>query len=91
MAKTVGLAAKLDTAAAMALRDELAKAQGADLVLDGSQVELLGGLCLELLLSACAHWRRSGHDVTFENVSQNMINDLSHYGLSPEKLLELPA
>ena len=51
-------AMSLTAAAPLAAR--LLGLQGAPLVLDASQVERLGGLCLQVLLSASATWSTAG-------------------------------
>lgn len=91
MAKQVSLAPKLDTSSTAALRDELLAAQDDDLVFDGSKVEQLGGLTLELLISVGALWRKAGRSVTLENPSEQMVDDLRRYGLTPDSLLEFAA
>ncbi|MDB5454224.1 MAG: hypothetical protein JWO33_2802 [Caulobacteraceae bacterium] len=50
--------------AAAPLASRLTSLQGAPIVLDASQVERLGGLCLQVLLSASVTWRAAG--VPFE-------------------------
>ena len=84
----VPLAAKLDTAASAELRDRLISAKNDDIVLEAGAVEMLGGACAELLLSAGVLWRKTGHAITLENVSPQMADDLGRFGLSPETLLE---
>lgn len=91
MAKQVSLGSKLDTASTTALRDEILGAQGEDLVFDGSQVEQLGGLTLELLISVGALWRKSGQSVTLDNPSEQLVDDLKRLGLTPDTLLEFAA
>ena len=84
MAKRVVLDAKLDSATAETLREKLLEAEGDDIALDGSGVEQLGGLCLELLLSVRHLWGLAGKAVTIESPSQQLINDLGRFGLSEE-------
>ncbi len=91
MVKRVALAPKLDTAAAAELRNSLVDAQGDDIVLDGSAVEMIGALCIETLMSVAAIWSASGRSVTIEAASPQMIDDLSRLGLSTETLLEYAA
>lgn len=88
MAKTVSLAAKLDTATAADLRTEIAAADGDDLIFDAGAVEHLGGLCLELLISTARLWQASGHAVSFENIPKQMADDLTQFGLTPDTLVE---
>ncbi len=91
MAKTVSLAPKLDTSATTLLRDELLAAADQDLILDGANVEQLGGQSLELLMSIGVLWKKAGKSVSLENASPQMIDDLKRYGLAPDTLLEFAA
>ena len=91
MVNQVSLAARLDTAASAELRSTLHAAAGEDLILDGSAVEMIGGACLELLLCAGVIWSRAGHAITLENASNQMIDDLGRFGLTPNNLLEYAA
>jgi chemotaxis protein CheX len=90
MAKRVVLSPKLETAGAAALRDEILPAEG-DLVLDGSGVEHLGALALEVLLSAVALHAQAGHAVSLEQASDRMVENLGRFGLTPETLVEVRA
>ncbi|MEL7151570.1 MAG: STAS domain-containing protein [Pseudomonadota bacterium] len=91
MVKKVSLAPKLDTAASADLRKALVDAQGDDLVLDASAVEMIGGQCLELLLTASVLWQQAGHSLTLENTSEQMTDDLSRFGITPDGLMEYAA
>ncbi|MEM6539010.1 MAG: STAS domain-containing protein [Pseudomonadota bacterium] len=91
MVKRVKLAPKLDTAASGALKQALEEVQGHDLVLDAAEVEILGALCLETLMSAGVLWRLAGHTISIENTSSQMVDDLSRFGLCPDTLLEYAA
>ena len=91
MAKEVVLDAKLDSAAADQLKATLLGAQGDDITLDGSPVEQIGGLCLELLMSVRHLWAAEGKSVTLENPSAQMVDDLGRFGLTPEDFQGSPA
>ena len=91
MAKMVVLDAKLDSAAAEPLRETLLAAQGDDITLDGSGVEQLGGLCLELLMSVRHLWATAGNSVTLNAPSEQMIDDLGRFGLTETDLQGEPA
>ena len=91
MAKLLSLATKLDTAATAKLRSDLEAASAEDIVFDGSQVEQMGALAVELLLSAVVLWRKAGQTISFENTSKQMIDDLGRMGLTPETLQEYVA
>lgn len=88
MAKRVSLSPKLDTAAGSTLLAELRAAEGEDIVLDASKVELLGARCLEILMGTAAIWTAAGHAVSVENPSPQMIENLGHFGLTPETMME---
>jgi chemotaxis protein CheX len=59
----------LDLAAAAPLRQALLEARGQPLELDASRVERLGGLCLQVLLSAQAVWAADGYAFRIVNPS----------------------
>lgn len=84
MTERVLLTAKLDSSAAMALRDRLLTAKDEDVVLDGSNVDFLGGLCLELLMSARHLWSAAGKTLSLETPSDRLIEDLGRFGVSPK-------
>jgi chemotaxis protein CheX len=56
----------LDTGAAAALASELAQVRGRPLRLDASSVERVGGLGLQVLLSARLTWRDDGAPMALE-------------------------
>ncbi len=91
MVKQVSLAPKLDTAASADLLKMLVEAQGEDVVLDAAAVEMIGGCCLEVLLSAGAIWKAAGRTISLENTSAQMTDDLGRFGLTPESVLEYAA
>ncbi len=64
------LPANLDTRAAPELFEALRGFQGESLTIDGSQVETLGGQCLQILLSACSEWQGSSAVLEIENASE---------------------
>jgi chemotaxis protein CheX len=82
MTATVVLAPVLDLRAAEPLKGELLAARGQALALDGSAVERLGGLCLQLLLSAIRTWRADGQALTFVNASETLTTQWSAFGAS---------
>lgn len=84
MAKQVTLDAKLDSAVAPDLGRRLIAAKDEDVALDGSQVEQLGALCLEVLMSARHLWSAAGHAFTLQAPSDRMVDDLARFGLTPE-------
>ncbi len=86
---TVTLVRTLDLRAAAALAAELLLLRGSDIVVDASQVERLGGQCLQVLLSAVATWSHDGCALTVVHESQEFIEGLKLLGMSPNALLPL--
>ena len=86
MTATVVLAPVLDLRAAEPLKGELLAARGQPLTLDGSAVERLGGLCLQVLLSAVRTWRADGQALTFVNASEALAAQWSAFGALPSDL-----
>lgn len=84
MTKKVVLTAKLDSAAAIALRDQFLESKDDDIALDGSNVEYLGGLCLELMMSARHLWTSADKSFSLTDPSQKLLDDLGRFGLSQD-------
>ena len=59
----------LDLAATAPLASSLLGARGEPLHLDASEVERLGGLCLQVLLAAQVQWRADGVEFSIVNSS----------------------
>lgn len=59
----------LDLAAAQPLLGTLSAARGTALHVDASEVQRVGGLCLQLLLAAQAAWRADGVAFSIVNPS----------------------
>lgn len=64
MTAVVVLSPVLDIRAAEPLRGELLALRGQAVSLDASRVERLGGLCLQVLLSARRTWATDGQSLT---------------------------
>lgn len=52
----------LDLGAAKTLHSDFLQARGAPIEIDASEVERIGGVCLQVLIAAAAAWRRDGHE-----------------------------
>jgi chemotaxis protein CheX len=70
MSETLILAEVLDLNAAEPLKAELLALRGHDLTLDASAVDRLGGLCLQILMSARKTWAEDGVNLNLGSVSQ---------------------
>jgi chemotaxis protein CheX len=83
---TLQLAECLDLAAAAPLRDEILEQRGSALVLDGSRVQRLGGLCLQVLLAARATWAADEKPFRVADATPEFRNCLERVGA--ESLIE---
>ncbi|MEM9709095.1 MAG: STAS domain-containing protein [Pseudomonadota bacterium] len=88
MTERLELPAKLDTAAAGELITALRSRQGGDLVLDASSLQQIGGLCVQAIIVAANDWQDSGHALRFENVSDEVADQLRLFGTSPSVVIE---
>lgn len=86
MSSLITLPAVLDLRAAEPLKAQLLAVRGQAATLDGSAVERLGGLCLQVLLSAIATWRADGQALTFINVSEALASQWSAFGAAAADL-----
>ncbi|MCQ8784077.1 STAS domain-containing protein [Mangrovibrevibacter kandeliae] len=84
----VELPAVLDIKAATPLAEQLSSLRGEAVALDASKVEQVGGLCLQVLLSAVATWKADGQPLELAAPSDAFEDGLKLLGLSVEQLLE---
>ena len=80
MPSVVALPAVLDIQAAEALRGQLLGARGQPLTIDGSAVERLGGLCLQVLLSAQRTWAADGQALAIDPASEAFTDQWNAFG-----------
>jgi chemotaxis protein CheX len=78
----ISLPPVLDLQAADPLRAELLSLRGRPLQVDASQVNRLGGLCLQVLMSAKKLWAEDGQSFTLEDPSEVFSEQLSAFGAS---------
>lgn len=77
----------LDYAAAAPLKADLAAARGSALAIDASDVERMGALCLQVLLSASRTWREDGNVLTIADPSapfQDALRLMAAADLAPQ-------
>ena len=86
MKHRIELLSRLDSGAADALHQALSLGEGQDIELDASNVTMLGGLCLELLLCARQVWKASGKTITVEEYSDAFSEHLARFGITPRDL-----
>jgi chemotaxis protein CheX len=79
-AQIIRLADNLDLKAATALHSELLAQRHGPIYLDGSQVQRLSGLCLQILLSAKATWAGDGESLAFGELSPAFKDALRLFG-----------
>ena len=81
------LPAVLDLQHAEPLRAELLALRGQSVTIDGSAVERLGGLCLQVLISAQQSWASDGQTLVIDRVSQAFADQWNAFGadfMAPE-------
>jgi len=76
----VSLPPVLDLQAAEPLRAELMALRGRPMALDASQVTRLGGLCLQVLMSARKIWVEDGVCLTVDQPSSGFSEQLAAFG-----------
>lgn len=79
--ESMTLPTELDIKAAGPLAAELIAARGKDLALNASQIERVGGQCLQVLLSAAATWSADGAELTIEEPSPAFADAIQTAGL----------
>jgi chemotaxis protein CheX len=84
--KTVVLPNILDLKAAGPLTEKLLPLRGHDLLIDASQVERVGGQCLQVLISAASTWQADGATADILNPSDGFVEGLAALGMRPEDL-----
>ncbi len=91
-ARMIELAPILDVKAALPLVSELLAHRGAELCVDASHVQRLGGQCLQVLLSAAMTWKADEVPLAIANPSPDFIEGLRRLGVAPADLIdqELP-
>ena len=80
MAEAVVLPAVLDLRAAASLKSELLARRGQPLSLDASGVDRLGGLSLQVLLSAVRTWAADGQSLTVSPASEAFVEQCRAFG-----------
>lgn len=66
------------------LRSVISEFAKADLVIDGSDVEVLGALNAQVLVSAAKTWARDDADFKIANPSEALRCDIALLGLGPQ-------
>lgn len=86
MTATLVLPPRLDLTAARGLAADLRARREAALTIDASGVEVLGGLCLQLLLAAQQTWARAGRPLRLSARSAAFDRALAQFGITPAQL-----
>jgi chemotaxis protein CheX len=88
-AETLRLPPILDLKAAAPLRAQLLELKGKPVVLDGTDVQRLGGLCLQVLLSARDTWSHDGMPFSLTAASEALEQTFSLFGVQAEEFQSL--
>lgn len=81
----------LDLKAAAALAGEFLSRRGEEIAIDASQVQRLGGQCLQVLLSAAMTWRADDVPIAFVNPSADFVEGLARLGIAPAEFIDQEA
>ena len=82
----MSLSAVLGLRAAAPLAQSLMMARGADIVLNGSEVQQLGAQCLQVLMAAAKTWRGDGRTLEIVHPSADFLDALRRFGLDLDSL-----
>lgn len=82
------LAEILDLNAAAPLVTQFLARRGADLRVDASHVQRLGGQCLQVLLSAAMTWKHDETHLSFVDPSPDFIDGLANLGIAASDLID---
>jgi chemotaxis protein CheX len=80
MSAAVVLPAVLDIQQAGPLREQLLALRGQPVVVDGSLVDRLGGLCLQVLISAQQTWAGDGVSMVIDQASEAFAEQWNAFG-----------
>jgi chemotaxis protein CheX len=86
MTETIRMPERLDLSTVGPFADALRQRMGADLSLDATGLNHVGGLGAQVLLSAAASWRATGQNLTLTGLSEDVQTQFAELGLSPEAL-----
>lgn len=78
------LGRKLDTTAARRLATDLLALRGNPLEIDGSEVEMIGGLAIEVLIAAGLQWRDDEVTLALSQPSLRLEDSCRTLGLRPD-------
>ena len=76
----LSLVPNLDLQAAEPLRAELMALRGRPLTINAAEVNRMGGLCLQVLMSAHKIWSEDGHPLTVDQPSSAFTEQLAGFG-----------
>lgn len=86
MSDPITLAPRLDLSAASALMNAFKDNTGDELIMDLSEVNHLGALCLQVMISAATAATAAGRTVSVQNASDRVIDQLRVMGMTPEAI-----
>lgn len=86
MSNPVVLTSKLDLSAASGMANTFRENTDAEVVVDFSEVKLLGALCLQVLLSAATSLNAQGRKLQFTNVPERVLEQMRVMGMTPEDI-----
>ncbi|MEO9895071.1 MAG: STAS domain-containing protein [Paracoccaceae bacterium] len=89
MAENMKLPARLDLSAAQQLVQDLAdKDLSSGIEFDANEVTHMGALCVQVLIAASRTVQDAGGQMTLDNVSERVDQQLASLGLTKEAVME---
>ncbi len=85
----IELAKKLDLTAAAPLAKQIGEVKDGPIELNASQVERLGGQCLQVLLCAKRHFTAKEQGFQITNASDAFSQSLETLGISPDQFTQM--
>jgi len=88
MNKSIILHSKLDLPAAGPFAKSILGLGDGDIVLDAKDVSQIGALCVQVILAAATSAKKAGHALSLINANDRILDQISHFGLTPESIAE---
>ena len=88
MSEPLKLSSRLDLSAASDLKTSLVKVSGNNVILDFSEVKVLGALCLQVIIAASRAAKANDLEFSLINLSERVEDQLRIVGVTPQDLSE---
>lgn len=86
MVKTIKLASRLDSTAAVALAEQIKELRGNPVHVDAQEVGFAGALGLQVLVAAFREWQSDENEFSVGQLSEAMQQSFETLGIAPQDL-----